>query len=177
MAPFPPETTARTWFRYTNGTDEHEVMFRHPEVLSASALDLVVDDWFTTLGPIIYEITILGVRRAGQGNTFSIPRDWNGAATYGADTLPANAAPIEYRFEGRGNTGRRVSWSMFSGKLAIPATYRYLTSDNTNVANCFAILSTAALASVILEITGGPPTVYPYMNYQFNSYWETNRRG
>jgi len=177
MAPLPPESTARAWIDYTNGTDEHQVMFRYPPSLGTASLFVIVDEWLTAMDPIMYEITILGARAAATGSTISFPVTWTGASTYGDGAMPTNVAPIEYRFEGRSSDGRRASWSMFSGKLAIPATYRYLTADNVNVANAYAVLSTAALADDILTIGGLGPLVYPYMNYQFNSYWETNRRG
>lgn len=177
MAPLPVATTARTWVEYTNGTDQHVVMFRHPSELSLTALNVYIDQWLASLTPIIYEITILGERQAPEGSVVSNPVVWGGSATYGADSMPANVAPIEYRFEGRAPDGRRASWSMFAAKLAIPATYRYLTSDNVNVANAYAGLVNMADNGDLLVISGAVPIVYPYMNYQFNSYWETNRRG
>lgn len=177
MPALPVETTARTWVHYTNGTDEHVVMFRHPDALSLTALNVYIDQWLAALDPIIYEITILGERQAASGSTVSNPVVWDGSATYGDGAMPTNAAPIEYRFEGRANDGRRASWSMFSGKLAIPSTYRYLTSDNVNVANAFSSLDNMADNGDLLVISGEVPVIYPYMNYQFNSYWETNRRG
>lgn len=177
MAPLPQNSTARYWLDYTNGVDGHSTLFRYAASGGLAPLVAGVIAWLEALAPTMYEITITGARVSASGSTISLPVLWTGAATYGSGAMPVNVAPIEYRFEGRDTDGRRVSWSMFSGKLAIPDTYRYLTSDNADVSAAQGVLAGLAADETLITIASNPPVVYDYMNYNFNSYWEDQRRG
>ena len=177
MAPLPQESTARFWVKYNNGVDEHEVMFRHPEESSISALKVVVAAWFDALDPIIYAITIVGARYALNGSTVSNPIVTGLASGYGTGAMPLVSGPRELRFEGRSFDGRRASWSMYAQNIGTPDVYRFLPEANANIDATIAVLGAAASTPDICTISGESPIIYQYANVNFNSYWEEQRRG
>lgn len=177
MAPLPENATARLFVDYTDGLNNHTLMFRYPVGVGATEVMEVVDDYLSSLSPILHLLTITAARISSAGSEFSFPTAWTGLGTYGSGTIVGWKAPAELSFVGRSADGRRARWFLFGYKDTIPNDFRLSTGDNTAVLAAYNDLVDAALAGTICTIGGIPPVIYPYANVNFNSYYETKQRG
>jgi hypothetical protein len=178
MAPLPENNTPRVWVGYYDGVNEHEMMIRY--IASGATLADVLGfahDFLLAIDPMLYTIEITGARASASGSTFSFPVLWTGQPSYGDDPMPTLLAPRETRWLGRDNTGRRVSWSIYGGKYTSPDSYRISALDNVNVSNGITAIETAIVGDAFVTINLGDPIVYPYVDVNFNSYWEKEARG
>jgi len=176
MAPLAPNNTARLWVDYNDGTNDHTILFRHLDSVTPETVMDVAAAFFGAIEAQMYHFTIIGARIAASGVDVSIPTTWGGAAEYGVGVQPAVSSPLELNWLGRTSGGRMAKWYMYGYKFAVPEPYRFFPGDNTDLDGGMTILRTAAFAGSLVAIDGLAPSVYPYINIQWNSYWETQRR-
>ena len=177
MAPLPQNSTSRTWVKYNDGVNEHELMTRFDsEAISvADALGAVADFW-VAIEEFLYEINIVEARWAEVGSNISLPVTWPGLASYGVDPMPSLLAPRETRWEGRDQNGKRVSFSQYGCKYTTPDIYRIISSGS-NLPNLGVIAINANSAiGAFMTISLLRPTMKNYVNVNFNSYWEAEAR-
>lgn len=184
MAPLPPNNTARLWIDYVVGGIEHTFQVRYNA--NQPTID-VVDTVAAILGFIEGELAssfaVQGARVAPAGSNISVPFDISGSAlagfvgTNGSD-LPANNAPREISWTGRSHTtGRRVEWSLYGYMPNTPANYRWGPGETVaSSSQVIAALNAASAAGIFVAIDGTPAVWKPYVNVNFNSYWENEVR-
>lgn len=177
MAPLPPNNTACMWVDYTNGVDEHSLMVRYAGDANFADAATAVAGLFTVLTSELYLITITGARYRSAGSTITLPNTWPGATSYGSMDMPDVLGPRELRFQGRDTTGRDVSWSIYGWKGDTPANYRILLTESAVIEAAIAHIDDVSDGGSFCTIAGDVPTVYPYANVNYNSYWEKERRG
>jgi len=178
MAPLPANNTARLFLDYNDGLNDHTLMWRFNESFSSlSACKDALSAFLTALSPKLYLWTVTGARASEQGSSVSLPTTWTGDATYGTGTLPANQAPRELRWQGRSNTGRRVSFSVYGCNLTTPDDFIIRIDDNPDFDATIAQLILAADVSAWVAIDNNVPLVYQFIDVNYNSYWETQARG
>lgn len=177
MAPLPQDSTARAWVKYSDGVNEHELMTRFDaNAISVSDALLLVGDFFDAISDSLYELTIIEARWADASSNISLPVTWPGTAVYGDSTMPTVRAPLELRWVGRDQNGRRVSFSVWGGDFSIPDTYRIISSGS-NLPNLGVIaINAASAAGGFQTISGLRPTMKNYVNVNYNSYWESEAR-
>lgn len=183
LPPLPPNTTGRTWFRYTTGiagtSQEHEVMWRYgaggsPDDAQESFLIFLI-----SLGAASFRAgwKVLGVRHSEPGSIVSLPRpllsdlgDFEGTDTDGGYTLRWEA--VELSFQGRSQfSGRKVDFSLYTARGEADSTFRAPMGDGI-----LSALNAASSAQALVTIDGTRPVWYPYVNYNYNSYWERTLR-
>jgi hypothetical protein len=177
MAPLPPESTPRLYVDYNNIHAAHTLVFRYDPAAPLSAVQAFAHNFLTELAPIMYAITIDGARFSLAGTNVSNPITWTGDASYGTGLQPEVQAPFEIRFQGRGASGRKVSWSLYGCSLAAPATYRWPAGTIPELDAAITVLRNAAGAGTFITIAGDQPLIKGYVNANFNSYWEQEARG
>ena len=177
MAPLPPNSTSRCWVKYSDGVNEHELMSRFDSnVLSVSDALQFSGDFFEAISDSLYLITIIEARWAEEGSNISLPVTWPAEPTYGDSTMPTVRAPLELRWVGRDQNGKRTSFSVWGGDFSVPDNYRIISSG-ANLPNLGVIqINTASAAGAMLTISGLRPTMKNYVNVNYNSYWETEAR-
>jgi len=178
LTPLPTNGTPRVWVEYNDGVNQHKLMIRY--AASGPSVDEVLTmaaSIFDALDPNWYAISITGARAASSGSDISFPVTWPGASSYGTDTMPLNRAPLELRFLGRDQSGRKVSWSFWGGKFTVPDTYRFPYSVGGSVADVIDSITAAGESFAFLTINLLQPQIYQYADVNYNSYWERQRRG
>lgn len=126
---------------------------------------------------------VIGVRNQAQGTNFSVPvtLDTNLQAFVGTATTPtynARFETVEWAPQGRSLTsGRRVRFSVYHALTDAPGDFRFTSATLSQVTAVKNTLDAAAGLGVFLAIDGTAPTWAPYVNAQYNSYWETRSRG
>lgn len=176
MAALPASNTARFWLDYSDGVNEHSMLFRISPTVTLVTIKSQVDAFLDQLGAILYTITILGCRVAVVGSNVTNPTPWTGNTTYGTLAMPPEFAPQELRFIGRSTDGRQVSVSAYGFDGAIPATYRITSASNPVIEAAILALSNASALGVGLTISGELPIWKSYASFNFNSYWEKEAR-
>lgn len=176
MAALSPSNTARYWLDYSDGANEHSMMFRAVSPASQATVKSQIDTFLTQLDTVLYLITILGMRFSLVGSNVTNPTTWTGAATYGTGTMPISNAPRELRFIGRSPDGRRNSVSVYGFDGATPDTYRITSASNPVIEAAILALSNAAAVGVGATISGQTPIYKAYASFNFNSYWEKEAR-
>lgn len=176
MAPLPPESTARFYLDYSDGVNAHTLVARVGAGVSSSSVNVILDAFLSALEPILYLITIIGLRVSSDNSNVTNPVSWTGPATYGSGSMTGENAPREMRFLGRSGDGRRVSVSIYGYSGTTPAIYRLLASGVAPVAAAIVELENAAASDVFFTISTLPPVWKPYASFNFNSYWEAEQR-
>jgi len=176
MAPLPESNTARWFLDYSDGINEHSMMFRTVSPASMATLKSEVDTFLDTMAPQMFVITIIGMRVALVGSNVSNSTPWTGNATYGTGVMPATLAPREVRFVGRSADGRRNSISVYGTKFVTPDTFRIPSSADTVIEAALLRLANAAALGIGATISGQAPIWKAYANVNFNSYWESEAR-
>jgi len=177
MAPLPPETTSRLWVDYTDGIHTHSLMWRFNNVTSNSAeCQSNIHTWLTAIAPNLFEITILGMRLAGEGSTVSFPGTWTGSSSYGTGAQTAVNAPVEIRYEGRSVTGRKVHAGVYGYKEGLNGAYRIVIVPESALEDGLVALQSAASTGAFVCIDESTPIFKDYVNIQNNSYWERKAR-
>jgi hypothetical protein len=178
VAPLPINNTTRTWVDYHDGFNPHSLLIRHSggaaavtEVLGMAAVFL------GALSPQMYVISITGARYSVVNTTVSLPVAWPGAATYGSGAMPAVRRPFQICYLARSAGGRMVRWFIFGCKLEAPANYRYELSASTELQDGWDVLSESQDVGAFLAIDGLNPTLYSYVDANWNSYHEEKARG
>lgn len=176
MTALPPESTARFWLDYNDAVNDHTLLMRYPDGAGLSGIQGVMADFLTAIEPTLHAITVIGARWAALGSTVSIPTTWLGSPVYGVGVHPVVSGPLELCYVGRTTGGRMAKWFVYGTKLGVPDSYRFFPGDNADLDAGDLVLRSAGLAGSLLAIDGLGPSVYPYINIQFNSYWETQSR-
>jgi len=190
MAPLNPNNTARVWLQYTSGggdtAQNHEMLIRFNSAsgtTSTQALQ-VIGLALVALGPenLFSGWAATGARTAAAGSDVSLPLALPGPLTTLVGTGASGVLPVdqarETRFVGRSPTsGKRVSLSLYGVNLPlfVSGDFRVLrTSENWVGDFLDALEDTVAQAPVVIDNV--VPNWYPYANYQYNSYWESELR-
>lgn len=176
MAPLPPQSTARVWLDYSDGTNEHSLVARLGDAVSVATAVTNMNAFMLELAPSLNLLTVIGARAAFDGSNVSNPFTWTGAATYGSGTMPVVNAPRELRFIGRSGDGRRVSVSVYGFSGATPPSYRVSAGVDAAVDDAIDALASASAAGVFLSISTAVPVWKTYASFNFNSYWERQAR-
>lgn len=178
MAPLPPNGTARVWVDYSDGINDHSLMVRYDaEVTDASTALSAADAFLAALSPQLYLLTVTGARAQAAGTHISFPVVWDGDDTYGSGAMPGALAPRQLCFLGRTAGGRRVRWFVFGSKMDTPADFRFDLDDDASLENAYNIIVGSQLVGAFIAIDGANPVNYPYVDVNFNSYYEEKARG
>lgn len=177
MAGLPVNNTNRFLWTYFDGVNSHVQMWRYPEAVDVEAVKLVVEDFWTALIPVLNLITFQSCSLVAINTAVSLPTAWTGSATYGDGALSLQNSPRELRWEGYSVGGRKVSWAVYGADVSVPATYRFQADEVASLDDATAILRAAMAGGTICAIDGLPANVKSYINFNFNSFWETARRG
>lgn len=176
MAPLPPSNTARVYWDYHDGQNEHTLTVRYaPSASIDEASDRIVA-FLEALEPELYLLTHRGFRASATGSNISVPATWNGDLTYGTGAMPAVSAPRQFCWLARSTGGRRVRWFMWGCKPETPATYRFASGVNATLDAARLALVAGQANGVFLSIDGFNPVTYPYVDVNFNSYYEEKAR-
>lgn len=186
MAPLPANNTERWFLDYLTGNHatatEHTMMIRTPSGTSAAA---VCDKFFAMLNGVTAANLWVGwrpirLRKSDIGTNFSTPQtisgslatfQGSGAITGYAETIEA----LEVTAQGRSpSTGRRVDISLYGHRVtALPTGFRFTTAVGW-VNSLIAALNAGSPSIYTIDATTA--TWYPYINYNYNSYWERRLR-
>lgn len=178
MAPLPANNTAVYFVDYYDGINAHTLQNRYNEgEVTIDQAGLMLDAFFTAIDNLLYEITILGARNREANSTVTYGVIWPGAETYGSGAQPAVTAPRETRWVGRSGTGRRVSFSVYGGKYTTPDNFRILAADNADVLAGIVAIDDAVTNNGMRPIDLSNQQMKPYVDVNFNSYWERAARG
>lgn len=184
MAPVNPNFTRRLFVDYEVADVPHELQIRISSV--ASPID-TLDSLYYILNfcsaalPVTWTVT--GVRTSAAGSDISVPIDYSASELFGftgavTDPFPAVNHPRQLNWVGRsGTSGRRWRMGLYGALFTTPANYRLGPGETVFAsAEVFAALSLMAANGQLLAIDGTSPTIYNYVNVNFNSYWESERR-
>jgi hypothetical protein len=178
MAPLPTNGTPRVWVEYNDGQNDHKLMVRYAASgPSVEEVLLMIASIWGALDPNWFAVTILGARAASSGSDISFPVPWPGDPSYGTGAMPANRAPLELRFLGRDDSGRKVSWSFYGGDFVVPDTFRFPYSVGGSVADVIDSIAAATASFAFFTINLQAPQIYQFADVNYNSYWERQSRG
>lgn len=184
MAPLDPNNTRRLYIDYEVDNVPHEMQIRLNG--TASVVD-TLDNLYYILdfckGFLPTSWLITGVRLSAAGSNISVPFDYSASdlfgfvGTNGAAWVDVNH-PRQLTWVGRSETtGRRVRLSIYGAVFNTPGNFRFGPGEVVfSSAEVIAALNLAATAGQFVTIDGSRPRWYPYVNVNFNSYWETERR-
>lgn len=177
MAPLDSSNTGRVWLSYSDGINEHTMLWRFNSATSNAAEVMTYQaQWLAALDPVLYEVTITGVKAAAPGSNVSVPIAWTGDATYGTGAATAVNAPVEIRYEGRSVGGRRVSAHMYGYNVGVPGTFRIGITPASELDDALVVLQAATATGAMVAIDNGAANWHTYVNIQYNSYWEAAAR-
>lgn len=187
MAPLPANNTERWYLDYVTGSHatatEHTMQFRTPTLTSPAS---VCDKILLFLQAITAAQLWVGwkpirLRWAPIGLNFSTPQvisgglvtfQGSGAITGYQETVEA----LELTFQARSSlTGRRTDVSLYGYKIASLLTAYRFTSATGWVNTAVAALNSTPPEFRVID--GSAALFYPYVNMNFNSYWESELRG
>lgn len=186
MAPLPQNLTNRLWLDYEIGVGgpQHTLMVRFNDALATTtqAMNAVESYFDFVAGSLNPGWKFLSARVAEAGSDFSLPVPLTAglAGVLGTAGSPINPIiyPREVRHQGRSTTtGRRVSFSIYGTSPDTPPNYRWGPGEVAFTNNAIvSLLNGAATAGIFLAVDGTQPSWAPYVNVNFNSYWETRAR-
>lgn len=176
MAAISPLNTPRLWVDYNDGNHDHSIMVRFVLASGVGAAMTVVHNLFTGLSGALYAITILGARMSFADSPVSFPVVWSGDPSYGTGVQPAPSAPLELCYVGRTLNGVMGKWFVYGCSLGVPDEFRFFPGDNAALDSGRGAISDGVAGGTVVAIDGAQPNVYPYINIQFNSYWESQAR-
>lgn len=188
MAPLPPNTTSRVFIDYITGnaatSQEHTLAIRgfgpvtNTDDVQARFLGFVQA---IGAGNLPAGWRVLRVRLQQAGSDFSLPVDRTAGVAAFVGTGSALAVwnePRELTWQGRSFTsGRRVDFSVYGIQAPASDNYRFPSGGGspTWVAATVNYLNGNPVG-IWTTIDGTAPTWYPYVNVNYNSYWETRQR-
>lgn len=182
MAPLPANGTNRLWVDYTTGRVAHTFSLRYPQLSTLGDALAAGQAFLATLQTALpNDWAVTGARWQAAGSDITMPTALGvltGFVGTGGVMQDAEDEPREYVWVGRtALTGRRWELSLYGLKIQTPATYRYQTSNMPpSLQAAIDVLGTMAQAGEIIGIDGVGPLVYPYVNVNYNSYWESRSR-
>ena len=190
MAPLPDSNTGRVWIDYRTGggatSQNHSLMIRYSPALGGTFAEALVEacSALVTPGPAAYfdGWAITGARHAVQGSDISFPvtvpsvfLDFEGAGQVAATR--ADQAR-ESKFVGRtAGQGRRVNFSVYGivDTTFSEDDFRIVALEGNYPDTVLSVVTEAETGSWV-GIDGSFTVWYPYMNWQYNSYWERKLR-
>lgn len=177
MAPLPENGTERFWLDYTDGINDHSLLVRfNGATATVNQVMGSVDDFMLALSPELYQISVNGARVSAAGSNISVPVVWTGGVTYGNFAMPNELSPRQLCFLGRDGTGRRVRWFMFGWDAAPPDPFRIGITPATAFDNAIQAILGGQTNEIWLTIAGNVPTLYTYVDINYNSYYEAKAR-
>jgi hypothetical protein len=182
MAPLPDNNTAVLYMDYTTGRRQHTAQIRLPSSQSPAAGVGVLVSVLTSLQTVLPNTwAVQGWRFRAQGQTITLPYAAGASGVFvgtGDPNLPEMEEAREWVFVGRSTAqGRRWELSLYGIKYNTPADYRYNTADMPpGLQDALDNLTDAAAGQFIVAIDGDEPVIYPYVNVNYNSYWESRAR-
>lgn len=189
MAPLPANQTPRLFVDYISGnlptSIEHTMSFRAGvggTPIDLDALQGKVASFLLSIGASNLRAgwRIIRVRFQNGGDDFSVPYplipSLEGFAGTGSLTLTQDREAVEWSFVGRSFvSGRRSKVSVYGLVVGVPPTFRLTAGAVPWVAAATAALNEPTEPR-LRAIDGTPLNFYPYVNVQYNSYWETRIR-
>lgn len=185
MAPLPPNSTTVLFIDYTTGRNEHTFQVRPAAGQTNDDIDGAVRAFLDALAFLLpNEWRVTGVRRRAAQSNITLP--WSLTTTeafIGSNTqsdLAEVEEPKEFVWVGRGQTsGRRVELSLYGILKPTPVAYRHFRGEVNQqyVDDTLAVLQPEFGDSPFVTIAGDSPLWYPYVNINYNSYWEREQRG
>lgn len=190
MAPLPANNTSRWFFDYVTGSAsyslEHTIGLRFNQTLPGSGDQAPQTRFLAILnafGTVAFRTgwRVIRVRYQGQGTSFSLPVSaLAGLAAFVGTGATAGAGSVtecqEATFQGRSfTTGRKVDFSLFGLVVGVPEGFRYTGTNPAYLPNVVAQLNNFSEAPIV-TVDGTTAQWYPYMNMNFNSYWERRQR-
>lgn len=181
LPPLPENNTPRLFLDYTTGRIEHTVIFRAAQgVEPFEARDAVYGFFLALQSQLVSTWAVTGLRWQEWGSIITLPTPLGDFADFsgtGLESIPVTAEPLQWNFVGRGqDTGRLVKVGLYGLDEAVPAEYRYVGSGlPLAFANALTALATTGNTAPV-TIGGDAPLWKPYVNVQYNSYWERRAR-
>lgn len=184
LVALPPSNTRRLFVDYEVADVPHSLQMR----LSTGAnVIAALDNLYYILnfcsGSLPTSWLVTGVRQAAAGSDITVPVDYSTSNLFGfagADT--ATFAPVNHprqlNWVGRSlTTGRKVRVGIYGAAIATPANYRLGPGETVFAsAEVFAALAAMSAGGQLVTIDETSPTWNQYVNVNFNSHWETQRR-
>lgn len=177
---FNPAATARLFLDYTTGRREHTMMARYTGTLTEGT-QFALLDFLEAVQAVLPEAWApIRLRRAAAGTEITLPvgmipqlAAFRGTAT---GEFPEVFEPREHTFVGRSvSTGAKARLSLYGLTYQTPADYRWEGSGMpAGLINAIAKLE--APIALFIGIDGNKPDWYPYVNVNYNSYWERRQR-
>lgn len=178
MTALDPNNTARVWVDYTDGQFEHTLLVRYnPSVTTPEDTLTSIADLFTQIADSWYQIAVTGARQSAFHSDFSFPATWPGSPTYGGGTMPKVFAPRQFCLLGRTPLGRRVRYFLFGFEGSSPDDYRLARASGNIVDDALLVIEAAQANGQFIGIDGQTPTMYQYVDFNFNNYYEKQARG
>ena len=189
MAPLPANQTPRLFVDYISGnlptSIEHTMSFRAGvggTPIDLDALQGKVTSFLLGIGAANLRNgwRVIRVRFQNGGEDFSVPypliSSLEGFSGSSSVSLTQDREAIEWSFVGRSFvSGRRVKVSVYGLTVGIPPTFR-LTAGAVPWVNAAVAALNEPTEPRLRAIDGTPVNFYPYVNVQYNSYWETRIR-
>lgn len=181
MAPLPDNSTGVMFFDYTTGSVQHTAQLRFGPGSGPAIVTLFTELALAMTNVLASAWRVLGVRQRAAGAMIALPYASAGtllgfmpASGVGLD--PVNE-PREYRWVGRGSTsGRRVTFSLYGVTIGTPPSYRYPAEGGPPSLNEVYSRLMGGYSGLV-TVGGDAPIWQPYVNVNYNSYWETEARG
>jgi len=173
-----PSNTVRYFYDYSVGTIEHTLLCRVTDDVGLSEATDQIDQFLTAIGGGLVTITSVGLRKAEKGSNITNPVDLGLIqATYGSGVQAAINNPLQVTFTGRSGDGHKARVSMFGWEAQTDNSWRYTTSENSDVLAAVTALQGAQAAGCFVSITGHDVLWHPYMNIAYNDHWIKAARG
>jgi hypothetical protein len=192
LPPLPENNTDRLFIYYQTGggttSQEHVMTIRYDatltdpgEIMTALGTAMQAD---VGGGHLFDGWQVLRAETQAKGSLFRFPVPVPGELLAVLGTGQEVASPTdqarEVRFQGRGTTsGRKVSLSLYGviGAAMLETDFRFDPAASTLLGNLRALMQVRGAAGTsFINIGGGPTTWYTYVNWQYNSHWESQQR-
>lgn len=185
MAPLPQNNTNRFFLKYTNGANEHVLAVR------GGLTDAWLNEVRTAVGAFFQAIGLLLPAAFDYQEAYFQVKDTNFTfpttlppfpTALGSGTVTGNDRAWQWRYEGRSQTfsavaPRKVSLSIFGLQQTPPGDFRVATEDDPILAAGLEVLNdTTTYPNSFVAINGERALFYPYVNFNYNSYWERSLR-
>lgn len=192
LPPLPENNTDRLFIAYTTGggatAQNHTMSIRYDQAF-AQPSDIMLDmaDAFTDAGAdtqlfLGWQVTGAETQLAGSQVRLpvSVPAALLAVVGSGQAAATQSEQAREVRFIGRGlSTGRKVSMSIWGIVTAAirEADFRFEPTAGDLLANQLLTMRGLGLTGVAYTTIAGEPTNwYTYVNWQYNSHWESEQR-
>lgn len=186
MSALPANNTNRLFFDYVSQTNgyEHTMAVRYGPSQSVAAVMASLYSFVSAIGLAHFASgwRFIRARRQDAGSDFSVPEalaaplsTWVGTG----GTFAISYEPLELCFVGRSPTsGRKARLSLYGGTgVNLNTNFRVELPDSGYAWLQAGIAALNGASNAFLAVDGSPVVWYPYVNWQFNSYWERQVRG